>query len=101
MKLVEVTDRIRLRLVADAHTEHLFVRLQAIIDLGQLASESLDSFGTMLKFLLKGLGSARSSSWDLVSYLAFDKAYTSKLLKLGYTDGIAQKQTLLKFFRDL
>ena len=67
-------------------------------DLGQLASESLNSFGTMLKFLLKGLGSARSSSWDLVSYLAFDKAYTGKLLKLGYADGQAQKKTLLEFF---
>lgn len=67
-------------------------------DLGQLASQSLDSFGGMLKFLLKGLGTTRSSSWDLVSYLAFDKAYTVKLLKLGYADGIAQKKTLLGFF---
>jgi NTE family protein len=68
-------------------------------DLGQLASESLDSFGTVLKFLLKGLGTTRSSSWDLVSYLAFDRAYTEKLLKLGYSDGQAQKKTLLTFFQ--
>jgi NTE family protein len=69
-------------------------------DLGQLASESLDSFGVMMKFLLKGLGTSRSSSWDMVSYLAFDKAYTGKLLKLGYDDGIAQKKKLLEFFGD-
>ena len=66
-------------------------------DLGSLASASIDSFGHVLKFLLKGLGIAKNSSWDLVSYLAFDKAYTSKLLELGYADGIAQKEKLLEF----
>lgn len=68
-------------------------------DLGQLASESLESFGSVLRFLLKGLGTSRSGSWDLVSYLAFDKAYTSKLLKLGYADGLTQKEKLLAFFK--
>ena len=66
-------------------------------DLGSLAAESIDSFGRVLKFLLKGLGIARNSSWDLVSYLAFDKAYTAKLLDLGYADGIAQKKAILTF----
>lgn len=69
-------------------------------DLGALASESIDSFGKVLKFLFKGLGIARNSSWDLVSYLAFDKAYTSKLLDLGYADGMAQKEALLEFLSD-
>lgn len=67
-------------------------------DLGKLAAENIEDFGILLKFLLKGLGSTKSSGADLVSYLAFDKAYTRKLLKLGYADGIAQKKSLLEFF---
>ncbi len=67
-------------------------------DLGQMAAENIDNFGILLKFLLKGLGSTKSSGADLVSYLAFDKAYTRKLLKLGYADGLAQEKALLEFF---
>jgi NTE family protein len=73
------------------------VALRPSEDLGSLASGSIDSFGKVLKFLLKGLGIARNSSWDLVSYLAFDKAYTSKLLTLGYADGIKQRRAILEF----
>jgi NTE family protein len=69
-------------------------------DLGQLAADNIDNFGILLKFLLRGLGSTKSSGADLVSYLAFDKAYTRKLLKLGYQDGLAQKKALLEFFGD-
>jgi len=69
-------------------------------DLGQLAAENIENFSLILKFLLKGLGSSKSSGADLVSYLAFDKAYTRKLLKLGYDDGLAQKEALLAFFED-
>lgn len=69
-------------------------------DLGLLAAEETASFGLMLRFLLRGLGSGRNSGSDLVSYLAFDKAYTRKLLKLGYADGMARRDTILQFFAD-
>jgi NTE family protein len=69
-------------------------------DLGQLAAHDIDSFPLILKFLLKGLGSTKGSGADLVSYLAFDKSYTRKLLKLGHSDGMAQRDELLAFFQD-
>jgi NTE family protein len=67
-------------------------------DLGEQASECLDIFGPVMKYLLKGLGTTRSGSWDLISYLAFDKEYTTKLLKLGYEDGMENKRAILEFF---
>lgn len=67
-------------------------------DLGQLAAENTENFSAMLRFLLKGLGSTKGSGADLVSYLAFDKGYTRKLLQLGYADGQARKKELLGFF---
>jgi NTE family protein len=76
------------------------VALRPSEDLGAMASEGLSSFGFMLKFLLKGLGTSKHGGWDLVSYLAFDKAYTRKLLKLGYDDGLKQKEKLLEFFQE-
>lgn len=69
-------------------------------DLGRLAAEDVDKFGLVLRFLLKGLGSTKTSGADLVSYLAFDKSYTRKLLKLGYKDGQARQKELLAFFRE-
>ncbi len=69
-------------------------------DLGELAAAEIASFGLVLRFLLKGLGTSKYGSGDLVSYLAFDKAYTRKLLKLGYADGLAQRAELLEFFAD-
>lgn len=69
-------------------------------DLGRLAAEDVDKFGLVLRFLLKGLGSTKTSGADLVSYLAFDKSYTRKLLQLGYGDGQARKKELLAFFRE-
>lgn len=69
-------------------------------DLGKLASENLKAFPLMMKFLLKGLGSTKSSGADLISYLAFDKGYTRKLLKLGYGDAMAQKEAMLAFLDD-
>ena len=76
------------------HIDALPVRPSS--DLGRLASESIEQFGAMLRFLLKGLGTSKQSGWDLVSYLAFDKGYTSKLLRLGYSDGQSKKEELLE-----
>jgi NTE family protein len=67
-------------------------------DLGQLASQEFENFSRLLRYFLRGLGTSKQSGWDLVSYLAFDKAYTRKLLDLGYEDGLARKEELLAFF---
>ncbi|HXX69392.1 MAG TPA: patatin-like phospholipase family protein [Polyangiaceae bacterium] len=66
-------------------------------DLGRLASELLHRVPLPVRHLLRGLGATDHVGWDLLSYLFFDRAYTSKLLDLGYEDTIAQRETVQRF----
>src|SRR5581483_12339606 len=66
-------------------------------DLGSLASEQFDRFPRSLKHLLRGLGASTDTGWDLLSYLAFDSAYTKRLLELGRSDALAMKAELIDF----
>ena len=66
-------------------------------DLGQLAKGTLHEFPTLIRFLLKGVGAKEDKGWDLLSYLAFEKAYTSQLIELGYSDTMRKKEMVLEF----
>lgn len=66
-------------------------------DLGSLASEQFNRFPTMLRFLLAGIGASGAQGWDLLSYLAFDKAYTKLLVALGIEDAVKNKDKILDF----
>lgn len=66
-------------------------------DLGSLASEQFERFPRSLRHLLRGLGASTDTGWDLLSYLAFDGAYTRRLLELGRQDAFALKGPLLEF----
>jgi hypothetical protein len=64
-----------------------FVRLRwPSRDLGELVMQTLDRLPYLLRHLFRGLGATGKSGWDLLSYLAFDSEYTSRLLALGYSD---------------
>lgn len=69
-------------------------------DLGQMAKGTLHEFPTLIRFLLRGVGAKEDKGWDLLSYLAFEKAYTQQLLDLGYDDTIRKKDEILKFLFD-
>lgn len=69
-------------------------------DLGTLASEEFNRFSPMLRYLLKGIGASADKGWDLLSYLAFDSAYTRHLMELGEADVLAQRDDILEFFKD-
>ena len=66
-------------------------------DLGQLAQGTLKEFPTIIRFLLRGVGAKEDKGWDLLSYLAFEKAYTGQLIELGYHDTIRKKDAILEF----
>lgn len=66
-------------------------------DLGQLARGCLKEFPTLIRFLLKGVGAKEDKGWDLLSYLAFERAYTEQLIQLGYHDTIRKKEQVLEF----
>jgi NTE family protein len=74
----------------------LFV-LRPSTDLGALAKDTLARLPVFVQYLFRGLGVSGSSGLDLLSYLAFDSAYTLKLLALGYADAMAQANALVDF----
>jgi NTE family protein len=53
----------------------------------------------MIRFLLKGIGAKDDKGWDLLSYLAFEKAYTTQLIELGYGDTLRRKEEILQFMQ--
>jgi NTE family protein len=67
-------------------------------DLGQLASDEYERFPAMLRHLLRGIGATGQSGWDLLSYLAFQPGYVSKLIDLGYSDTLARRAEIDAFF---
>jgi NTE family protein len=66
-------------------------------DLGQLAKGTLKEFPPLLRFLLRGVGAKEDKGWDLLSYLAFEKVYTTQLIDLGYQDTIQKKNEIAEF----
>jgi NTE family protein len=52
----------------------------------------------MLRYLLKGIGASTAKGWDVLSYLAFDEAYTHRLIELGQADALAQHDEIEQFF---
>jgi NTE family protein len=66
-------------------------------DLGSLARDTLTKLPSMIQYLFRGLGVSDRTGWDLLSYLAFDCTYTSKLLALGYADAMAEADALVDF----
>lgn len=49
------------------------------------------------RHLMYALGAASDRSTDILSFLAFEKSYTSKLLELGYHDAMGRKSELKEF----
>ncbi len=71
--------------------------LRPSCDLGELAHGAIDRLPYVVRHLFRGLGVTDGIGADLLSYLAFDAAYTSKLLAIGYEDTLARKDELLAF----
>jgi NTE family protein len=73
-----------------AHPDKLRVipvlSIQPSIDLGTLAFEEFEHLSATLRYMLRGLGASHEKGWDLLSYLAFESAYTRRLLDLGLAD---------------
>ena len=56
------------------------------------------TFPAMLRHLLRGIGATGDSGWDLLSYVAFQPEYVSKLIELGTADTLAHRAEIEAFF---
>lgn len=68
-------------------------------DIAVIAQSHYNNIPALLRFVLNLLG-AKSHSGDLLSFLLFEKDFTSELIDLGYEDTMAQREVVLKFFED-
>jgi NTE family protein len=59
-------------------------------NLGQLAAGLDRHLPPALRYLVRGLGSTRIKSQDMLSYLLFERPYIERLLELGRADVLAQ-----------
>lgn len=67
-------------------------------DLGIIAAKYYLEIPIAIRYLLKLFGIHQQSDSSIVSYLLFEKAYTTALIDLGYQDAMAQIDDIKAFF---
>ena len=73
------------------------LHLRPSINIAALAQAQYLTMPALLRILLNVLG-AQSHSGDLLSFLLFEKEFTSELIELGYNDTIASSAAVTAFF---
>jgi NTE family protein len=74
------------------------IALRPSKDLGMLATSEFHRFSWILRHFLRGLGASEHHGSDFISYLAFEKSYTSRLLELGYADVMRDRDKIVAWF---
>jgi len=68
-------------------------------DLGRMAVDEFKRFSWVPRHFLRGLGASDRHGSDLVSYLAFERSYTSRLLHLGFKDVMKDKERIVAWLQ--
>lgn len=66
-------------------------------NIANIASECSHKIPYVVRYLLKGLGTEKTTN-NIASYILFDSEFCSRLIKLGYKDGMAQRDKIKEFF---
>lgn len=67
------------------------------VPLSQIAAQHAHELPRVIRGLLQTVGAMKRTGSNLVSYLLFERGFCRALLKLGYSDTMAQKDDLLDF----
>jgi len=67
-------------------------------DLSEIAARYYLEMPMAIRYLLTLFGISQQSDSSIVSYLLFEKAYTSALIDLGYQDALVQIDEIKQFF---
>ncbi|MCL1066476.1 patatin-like phospholipase family protein [Shewanella olleyana] len=67
-------------------------------DLSEIAARYFKELPLAIRILLKFFGIDCETDSSIVSYLLFEKAYTSALIELGYQDAMTEIDTIKEFF---
>ncbi|AZG74057.1 patatin-like phospholipase family protein [Shewanella livingstonensis] len=90
---ISATDQETLNL---RHIETLVIKPSQ--DLSRIAERFYDDMPFAIKTLLKFFGINRQSDSSIVSYLLFQKSYTTTLIDLGYQDAMDRIDEIKQFF---
>jgi NTE family protein len=74
--------------------------LRPSVDPATLVLEALEHFPATVRHLFRGLGASADAGWDLLSYLAFEGVYTSRLARLGYEDTMRRADEVRAFLSE-
>jgi NTE family protein len=77
-----------------------FLVIRPSSDLGRMAARHESELPRTLRYLIRGLGSRRVASPDLLSYLMFEGGYLAELIRLGERDAERNWLRIRKFFDD-
>lgn len=67
------------------------------VPLSRIAAEYAQDLPRVIRGLLQTVGAMKRTGSNLVSYLLFEKSYCRALIRLGYSDTMAQKDDLAAF----
>jgi NTE family protein len=67
------------------------------VPLSRIAAEYAHDLPRVIRGLLQTVGAMKRTGSNLVSYLLFEKSYCRALIRLGYSDTIAQRDELQDF----
>ena len=65
-------------------------------DIRDIVARYVQNFPRSVRVLLKGIGALAREGRPLMSYLMFDAPYCKELLELGYQDGMAAREQVLR-----
>jgi NTE family protein len=65
-------------------------------DIRAIVARYVQNFPRSVRVLLKGIGALAREGRPLMSYLMFDAPYCKELLELGYQDGMAAREEVLR-----
>jgi NTE family protein len=65
-------------------------------DVREIVARYVDNFPRSVRILLKGIGALTREGRPLMSYLMFDAPFCKELMELGYQDGLAAREQILR-----